>query len=73
MYNVMASLRTYCKHDPVMVEKLLWMLDYLQKQPAAEDNYQKVIKEEMKTLLEQAKNSFDSEWDVLTIDKMVAG
>lgn len=73
MYNVMASLRTYCKHDPVMVEKLLWMLDYLQKQPAADDNYQKVIKEEMKTLLEQAKNSFDSEWDVLTIDKMVAG
>jgi len=73
MYNVMASLRTYCKHDPVMVEKLLWMLDYLQKQPATEDNYQKVIKEEMKTLLEQAKNSFDSEWDVLTIDKMVAG
>lgn len=73
MYNVMASLRTYCKHDPVMVEKMLWMLNYLQKQPAAEDNYQKVIKEEMKTLLEQAKNSFDSEWDVLTIDKMVAG
>lgn len=73
MYNVMASLRTYCKHDPVMVEKLLWMLNYLHKQPAAEDNYQKVIKEEMKTLLEQAKNSFDSEWDVVTIDKMVAG
>lgn len=73
MYNVMASLRTYCKHDPVMVEKLLWMLDYLQKQPAAEDNYQKVIKEEMKTLLEQAKNSFDSEWDVSMIDKMIAG
>lgn len=73
MYNVMASLRTYCKHDPIMVEKLLWMLMYLQQQPAAEDNYQKVIKEEMKTLLEQAKNSFDSEWDVLTIDKMVAG
>lgn len=73
MYNVMASLRTYCKHDPVMVEKLLWMLNYLQKQPAADDNYQKVIKEEMKTLLEQAKNSFDSEWDVSMIDKMVAG
>ncbi|QQX75627.1 MULTISPECIES: DUF2254 domain-containing protein [Aequorivita] len=73
MYNVMASLRTYCKHDPVLVEKLLWMMVYLQKQPAAENNYHKVIKEEMTTLLEQAKNSFDSEWDVLTIDKMIAG
>ncbi|MBG44074.1 MAG: hypothetical protein CL530_08900 [Aequorivita sp.] len=73
MYNVMASLRTYCKHDPVMVEKLLWMLVYLQKQPAAEDNYITVIKGEMKTLLGQAKNSFDSEWDVSMIDKMIAG
>jgi hypothetical protein len=69
----MASLRTYCKHDPVMVEKLLWMLVYLQKQPAAEDNYITVIKGEMKTLLGQAKNSFDSEWDVSMIDKMIAG
>ena len=72
MYNVMASLRTYCKHDPVMVEKLLWMMVYLQKQPAAEDNYIAVIKEEMGTLLEQAKNSFDSEWDVSVIEKMIA-
>ena len=72
MYNVMASLRTYCKHDPVMVEKLLWMMVYLQKQTAAEDNYIAVIKEEMGTLLEQAKNAFDSEWDVSVIEKMIA-
>lgn len=72
VYNVMASLRTYCKHDPVMVEKLLWMMGYLQKQPVAEDTYRAVIMEEIKTLLEQAKNSFDSEADVSMIDKMIA-
>lgn len=73
MYNVMASLRTYCKHDPVMVEKLLWMMVYLQKQPAADEKYHAVINEEMKTLLEQAKKSFDSDWDALMVDKMIAG
>jgi len=73
MYNVMASLRTYCKHDPVMVEKLLWMMIYLQKQPSADKNYYAVINEEMKTLLEQAKNSFDSDWDALMVDRMLTG
>ncbi|KJJ37388.1 DUF2254 domain-containing protein [Aequorivita vladivostokensis] len=71
MYNVMASLRTYCKHDPIMVEKLLWMLIYLQQQPAAEDNYILAIKKEMETLVSQAKNSFDSNKDVSVIEKMI--
>lgn len=72
IYNVMASLRTYCKQDPIMVQKLLWMLDYLQKQPAADSDYHFVIKEEMKTLLEQAKNSFDSKKDVAVIEKITS-
>lgn len=72
IYNVMASLRTYCKHDPIMVEKLLWMLEYIQKQPAAEENYHTIIKEEMQTLLKQAKQSMDSGKDVVAIDKMTS-
>ncbi|MCZ4320046.1 DUF2254 domain-containing protein [Aequorivita viscosa] len=70
LFNVMASLRTYCKHDPIMVAKLLWMMKYLQSQLAAEDSYQLIINEEIKTLLEQAKNSFDTETDVSAIEKM---
>ncbi len=70
MYNVMASLRTYCKHDPIMVEKLLWMLKYLQKQPAAKAYYQTVVDEEIKTLVKQAKNAFDSKKDVIAIKNM---
>lgn len=72
MYNVMASLRTYCRHDPIMVEKLLWMLMYLLKQPTAEEYYHTIVKEEMTALLKQAKKSFDSETDVAMIEKMVA-
>ncbi|MDC8001916.1 DUF2254 domain-containing protein [Aequorivita todarodis] len=73
LYNVMASLRTYCKHDPIMVQKLFWMLDYLQKQPAAETAYIIAIQEEMKTLLEQAKSSFTSKKDIASIEKMTRG
>lgn len=72
VYNVMASLRTYCKHDPIMVEKLLWMLKYLERQPAAQENYHAVIKEEMETLLKQAKKAFDSNKDVVSIENIAS-
>jgi uncharacterized membrane protein len=73
LFNVMASLRTYCKHDPIMVAKLLWMMKYLQNQPAAEKSYRIIIKEEIKILLEQAKKYFDTETGVSTIEKMREG
>lgn len=67
IYNVMASLRTYCKHDPIMVQKILWMLNYLQDQPAVEENYRNAIKEEIETMLEQAQNCLDSNRDATAI------
>ncbi|SRX55426.1 DUF2254 domain-containing protein [Aequorivita sp. CIP111184] len=72
IYNVMASLRTYCKHDPIMVEKLLWMLKYLQVQPAASEEYRNAVKNEMKTLLKQAKKAFDSKKDEIAIENMAS-
>lgn len=63
IYNIMASLRTYCKHDPIMVQKLFWMLNYLQEQCAMDKNYHLALKEEKETLLEQAKTSLDSKRD----------
>lgn len=62
-YNIMASLRTYCKHDPIMVQKLLWMLNYLEKQHTADQSYIKVIQKEVDILMSQIKNSLDSEED----------
>jgi uncharacterized membrane protein len=67
LYNVMASLRTYCKHDPIIVQKLIWMLTYLSKQPAKKKSYLKNIEEELKTLVSESKMAFDSEKDVETI------
>lgn len=68
--NVMASLRTYCSHDPVMVKKLIWMLEYLQTIEPAEIYYPAILLEEKKTLLEQAKNSFKSERDLKVLSEI---
>jgi len=68
MYNVMASLRTYCKHDPIVVQKLLWMLSYLKQQPAQDTSYMKVINEEIEIL--KKNSSFDSIKDTEKIQSL---
>ena len=70
IYYIMASLRTYCKHDPVMAQKLLWMLNYLELQPAANEDYHRIIRKEIEVFLAQAKDSLDSEWDYQKIEKV---
>lgn len=70
LYQIMASLRTYCVHDPIMVQKLFWMLQYLSKQPAVEPQYYEAIKTEMNTLFTAAKDSLKTEVDVQYIEKM---
>lgn len=61
LYNVMASLRTYCKHDPIVMQKLVLMLNYLKDQNAADNSYPESIDNELKVLLEDM--DFDSEKD----------
>lgn len=69
IYYIMASLRTYCKHDPIMAQKLLWMLNYLEAQTAADEYYHRVIEKEIEVLLSQAKDSLDSDWDYQKLKK----
>ncbi len=61
IYNVMASLRTYCKHDPLVMQKLVLMLKYLKDQNAADTSYYETIDEELKVLIKVM--DFDSEKD----------
>lgn len=61
LYNVMASLRTYCKQDPIVVQKLIWMLSYLKNENAVEESYTKAVETELEILLATA--TFDSERD----------
>ncbi|MGJ8593900.1 MAG: DUF2254 domain-containing protein [Aquaticitalea sp.] len=59
IYNVMASLRTYCKHDPTVVQKLFWMLKYLLKQPMLKDSYKDNVKNEIELLQKDSKDIVD--------------
>lgn len=69
MYNVMASLRTYCKHDPIIAQKILWMLDYLQQQPSVEEEYKEVVRLEINTWLDQVQESIESKRDLEVLAK----
>ncbi|MDX1463012.1 MAG: DUF2254 domain-containing protein [Marinirhabdus sp.] len=72
LHTCMASLRTYCKHDPVLVEKLIWMLSYLSEQKNnAHPEYAEVVQFELATLLTDAKSSLANENDWQRIEKMV--
>lgn len=59
LYNVMASLRTYSKQDPTVVQKLLWMLNYLLKQNAYKKHYKDSIEKEIELLKNDAKPIID--------------
>lgn len=64
LYQIMASIRTYCKHDITLAQKLLIMLNYLLHQPAYNEDYKESINLEIKTLLADAKNAIKNERDI---------
>lgn len=70
LYNLLASIRTYCKHDIVVVQKLGYMFVYLQKQEAKKESYHKILKSEAKRLLLDAKDSLDNKTDLDVISRM---
>ncbi len=64
--NAIVSFKEVVYNDGVVVPivsttrlwlKIIVMLKYLERQPAAQENYHAVIKEEMETLLKQAKKA----------------
>lgn len=62
LYNVMASIRAYCKHDIILIQKLMLMFQYLRMQ-TKDPLYLKIIDREARTLLEDAKNSLSNPRD----------
>ncbi len=64
LYQVLASIRTYCKHDITLAQKLLIMLNYLLHQPTYNEDYKEAINLEIHTLLTDAKKAIDNERDV---------
>jgi len=70
IYSTMASLRQYCKHDVLLVKKLLKSLKYLQLQNKEKENYTQVIHEEIDTLLADANANLQNKKDLQVIHKL---
>lgn len=72
LYNIMASIRTYCKHDTVIVQKLLLMFHYLKKQQSKNPEYCKVLNAEAAILIKDAEEAIENETDVKRIKELAA-
>lgn len=72
LYIIMASIRTYCKHDIILIQKLLLMFYYLEKQQSSNSSYSKTLKHEAENLLRDAKDSIKNEDDIQTAINLAA-
>lgn len=70
LYNMLASLRQYCKHDVIIIQKLLMMLKYLAREDGAKDSYQATIKKEIKILMTDAELFIKNEADLEVLKKL---
>ncbi len=69
MYNVMAALRTYCKQDIIVVQKLFMMLEYLLKHVDPVDRrYGNTIIKEVENLYEDAIKNHSNATDLAVIN-----
>ncbi|WP_010231116.1 DUF2254 domain-containing protein [Gillisia marina] len=64
LYQVMVAIRTYCKHDVTLNQKLLVMLHYLLQQKTYNQDYYDNIKEEATLLLADAKDAITNPTDI---------
>lgn len=70
LYNVMASIRNYCNHDIILVQKLLLMFHYLKIQPSYEPVMFSCLNRETNLLLEDAKAALTNPADFKRAMKM---
>ncbi|TXD85571.1 DUF2254 domain-containing protein [Subsaximicrobium wynnwilliamsii] len=72
LYNVMAALRTYCKHDIIVVQKLFTMLQYLlQNREVLRENYKESIISEIRNLKIDALANHENEADIKVINNII--
>ncbi|SDS22263.1 DUF2254 domain-containing protein [Winogradskyella sediminis] len=65
LYNVMAALRTYCKHDIIILQKLFLMLQYLlQNDEVLNEKYHQIVVKEIQNLEKDALDNHSNEADI---------
>ena len=72
LYNVMAALRTYCKHDIIVVQKLFIMFQYLlQQNNVLNENYKEIIIKEVINLKNDAIDNHKNDRDIELIKSYI--
>ena len=64
LYTILAPFRAYCSHDIIIVSKLLNMCNYLLMQDCVTETYKAAIKQEAKSIIDDAKKKLDNEQDL---------
>lgn len=70
LYNVMAAIRTYCKHDIILIQKLMLMLQYLKMQPTQGKDLVKCIELEAQTLINDAREALTNRRDLEKVNHL---
>ena len=69
LYQVLVALRTYCKHDVLIIKKLLLMLKHLKE--ISSDNYKKSIENEIELLLFDAELTIENKEDLKYLRRFI--
>lgn len=70
LYNVMAAIRTYCKHDIILIQKLMLMFRYLKMQSLENPKHYKSIELEAETLVHDAREALTNERDLQKVNDL---
>jgi len=70
IYYLMAAYRQYCKHDIVLMQKLVSMLQYLIKQPAKLEQYHDAIEAELAIIKEDIKANIQNRSDLDRLNEL---
>lgn len=70
LYTMLASLRQYSKHDVIIIQKLLLMLQHLIKEDSSFETYKEDIRKERNILMEDAKLFIKNEADLKVLEQL---
>jgi len=71
IYDLMAAYRQYCKHDIILMQKLVSMLKFLAKQPSILKQYHEEIKAQIAIVSEDIKANIDNQSDRERLQKIL--
>ncbi len=72
LYQCMVAYRQYCKHDIILIQRLIQMLLSLRKSETNDNKYYEVIDNNLDLIEMDAQNSIDNKYDLDLVIKMRA-